>query len=100
MVGHGRLIVEGERGVCGVGVKSSISQRFHKPQSGEMKELKERNKAIRGLRKEGLTYSSIGYLFSHHGVPLSRQRIHQICQKKRAGFWRGVWFWLRALILN
>lgn len=61
-----------------------------------MRELKERNQAIRRWRKRGLTYANIGFIFGG----LSRQRIEQICHKKQVGFWakfKEVWFWLRVI---
>ncbi len=60
-------------------------------QSKEMKELTERNQAIRRWRKRGLTYRDIGTIFGN----LSRQRIHQIVSRKQAGFWRRLW--IRAI---
>jgi len=51
------------------------------PASKEMKELKERNKAIRRNYKLGQG----GVIGKQLGV--SRQRIHQIVHKKQDGFW-------------
>lgn len=59
-----------------------------------MKELKERNQAIRRWRKRGLTYRDIGVIFNG----LSRQRIHQICSKKKPGIWRLLWGIFKKLI--
>ena len=63
-----------------------------------MKEKVGRNEAIRGWRKEGLTYKHIGFMFGSNGVPLSRQRIHQICSKKQPGMWRLLWGIFKKLI--
>ena len=59
-----------------------------------MKELKERNQAIRKKRKEGLTYSAIGKLFGN----ISRQRAQQIAPKKQPGTWRLLWGIFKKLI--
>ncbi len=73
--------------------KASEKESDHRAskQSKEMKEEVERNKAIRWWRKQGLTYKYIGFRFGTNGVPLSRQRIHQICSKKQPGMWRLLW---------
>ena len=63
-----------------------------------MKEKIERNKRIRWWRKKGYSYSDIGIIFNRGGVPLSRQRIHQICSKKQPGMWRLLWGIFKKLI--
>jgi len=58
-------------------------------QASKMKELKERNKAIRKNYKPGQG----GVIGKQLGV--SRQRIHQIVHKKQNGFWGTLWARLR-----
>ncbi len=63
-----------------------------------MKEKRERNKSIRKWRKRGYSYRDIGTVFNRSGVPLSRQRIHQICSKEQPGIWRLLWGIFKKLI--
>lgn len=56
-----------------------------------MKEKKDRNEAIIGWCKLGVSYSTIGFFFK-----ISKQRVHQIYRKKKKlGFWRRLKRWLK-----